>query len=137
MPTPNQSETPRTDAEEFVAKEEAYDCSTMVVSVDFARELERELNESKKRILDMEDSLTVAHLSGFHERNSEVRALIKERDALKEEVEKWKRMAEWFYEYVCHQGRCWTINYLDFRSKDCTCRLSEAIAEFEKLKEGK
>lgn len=63
--------TPRTDSETFFAMDRPVN---HVVLADFARQLERELNEAN-------DSLTTAHMMGFHSRDDEVLKLRAEVDA--------------------------------------------------------
>jgi len=50
------SDTPRTDEAEAIAAN--FWDSTPVVLADFARQFERELNEAKEHIVDLEDEIT-------------------------------------------------------------------------------
>lgn len=149
MPTPNTSDTPRTDI--YILNPPP---SCGVVSAEFARELERENNRLKielERIRKEASEKRQVFTAETAGKLIALKQIEKERDQLKAEVEKlekiitekdeiyldhirqisqWQQLAERLAIYTC----CYVFNHDAPRGIH---EAKEALAEFEKLREGK
>ena len=87
------SDTPRTDAEAFLPHDSKY----RVCDADYARQLERELNEANKTIRLQHELMTTAEKRGvdkakeeLNEANQRINQLESENDALRADLLLWE-----------------------------------------------